>query len=109
MARDYAACVTMLLLVGFVGAAEPKQGDVVFDNWEVAHLGKTRAGFVHTQTRAVMRDGQKYYRTTSELNLTVKRFQDTATLRMETGTEEDADGTVTGVSMRQFLGKDQET
>src|SRR5436190_183553 len=109
MARQLAWSAVVFLFVGVLGAAEPKQSDVVLDNWEVAYLGKTRAGYVHTSTRVVTRDGKKYYRTNSELNLTVKRFQDTATLRMETGSEEDEDGTVTGVAMRQFLGKDQET
>lgn len=109
MGRTSVWSAVVFLAGSLACAAEPAKGDVVLDNWEVAYLGKTRAGYVHTQARTVTRDGQKYYCTTSELNLTVKRFQDTASLRMETGTEEDADGKVTAVSMRQFLGKDQET
>lgn len=109
MYRKRAWCVAVFLYAGFLCAAEPKPTDIVQDQWEIAYLGKTRAGYVHTVTRVVVRDGKKFYRTTSELNLTVKRFQDTAVLRMETGSEEDQDGKVTGVSMRQFLGKGQET
>lgn len=108
MSRKHVWSVALFVFTGVLGAAEPKP-DVVFDNWEVAYLGKSRAGFVHTIARTVNRDGKKYYRTTSELSLTVKRFQDTATLRMVTGSEEDQDGKVTGVSMHQFLGKGQQT
>lgn len=109
MTRKFLAGLMLAFLPGFVGAAEPAPNDVVLDTWDIAYLGKTRAGFVHTQTRTVTRDGEKYYKTTSELNLTVKRFQDAATLRMETGSEEGEDGKVSAVSMRQFLGRDQET
>ncbi len=109
MGRKEIWCLAFFLVSGVAKAADVKPTDIVQDQWEVAYLGKSRAGFVHTVTRVVTRGDRKYYRTTSELNLTVKRFQDTATLRMETGTEEDQDGKVTGVSMRQFLGKGQET
>jgi transglutaminase-like putative cysteine protease len=53
-------------------------------------------------------NGQKIIRSTSELQLTVRRERDTVTMRMETGTDESADGKVTGVFMRQYLGKQQQ-
>src|SRR5262249_28754688 len=43
-----------------------------------------------------------------ELDLTVKRFKDTARIYMESGTDETEDGKVTGVSMRQLIAKGQE-
>jgi transglutaminase-like putative cysteine protease len=53
-------------------------------------------------------DGEaKRFRTTVELHLTVKRFNDTIQLRMDTGTEEIAGGKVVGVFTRQYLGKDK--
>jgi transglutaminase-like putative cysteine protease len=42
------------------------------------------------------------------LDLTVQRFNDTARIYMETGTDETEDGKVTGVSMRQLIGKNQQ-
>ena len=66
-----------------------------------------RCGYVHTTVHELERDGRKLLKTVTELKLTVQRFQDTVTLRMETGTEETPDGAVTGVSMKQFLGKQQ--
>ena len=104
MSRTNIWTVVVFLLAGVVSAAEPKTTDVVLDQWEAAYLGKSRSGFVHTVTRIVMRDGKKYYRATSELNLTVTRFNDTATLRMETDGR-GSNGKVTAVSMRQFSAK----
>src|SRR6266536_1157289 len=81
------AVIALFVFAAALPAAEPKKTDIVQETWEAAYLGKSRAGYVHTITRLVTRDDKKYYRTTSELNLTVKRFQETANLRMETGSE----------------------
>src|SRR5262245_7311624 len=81
----------------------PPEGTVVLDLWDAVHLEGGRAGFFRTTTRLHERDGQKVYRTTQELDLTVKRYNALARLRMESGTEEAADGKVLGVFMRQYL------
>jgi transglutaminase-like putative cysteine protease len=83
-------------------AAEP-QGKVVSDLWDVVYLEGGRAGFFHTEVRELERAGQKIYRASQELDLTVKRYGAMARLRVESGTEETADGTVTGVFMKQHL------
>ncbi len=75
--------------------------------WEAAYLEDTKAGNVHTVTRAVTQDGQQILRTSMELSLTVRRFNDTIRLRMLTGDEENAQGKVTGVFMKQYIGKEQ--
>jgi hypothetical protein len=98
----------VVLWAGVAAAAEQPQAKIVQDTWETAYLADNRAGYVHTITRAITREGETFHQTTSELNLTVKRFRDTVQLRMETGSEEDKNGKVTSVSMRQFLGKDQQ-
>ena len=95
-------------VVAFVGQAqgqERSQGKVVADLWDAAFLQGGRAGHVHTSVRELQRDGKKVLRTTVELNLTVKRFQSTVQLRMDTGTDETRDGNVVGVFMRQYLGR----
>jgi hypothetical protein len=79
-------------------------GKIVADYWDAAYLPGGRAGYVHTSVRELERDGKKILRTTAELNLTVKRFRETAQLRMETGTDETPQGKVVGVFMRQYLG-----
>jgi transglutaminase-like putative cysteine protease len=107
MRRLRDGCLALLLWVGSVTAAEP-QGRLVQEIWEAAYLEGGKAGYVHTRTRELDQDGRKLLRTTTELNLTVKRFNNTLTLRAETGTDETPEGKVTGVSMRQFLGQKQD-
>jgi len=63
-----------------------------------------RIGYVHTATEALEGDGPKRLRTTADLNLTFRRQRAAVRLRVETGTEESADGRVVGVFMRQGQG-----
>jgi transglutaminase-like putative cysteine protease len=105
--RKWLARCVGLVLVGVLGAAEP--GDAVLrETWDAAYLQTSKAGFVHTTVRESGHNGRKVLKTEVELDLTVRRFQDTVRLRMETGTEETPAGKVTAVSMRQFLGKEQQ-
>jgi len=99
-------CLALVLSAGSVASAKP-QGKLVQDVWEAAYLDGGKAGFVHTTVRQVERDGNKLFRTTMVLELSVKRFNDVARLYMETGTDETAHGKVVGVSMKQSLGKQQ--
>jgi hypothetical protein len=82
-------------------------GKVVEETWDAAYLESGKAGFFHTTVREIDRDGVKVLRTTQRLDLTVKRNQTPARIRMETGNDETADGKVTGIAMRQFLSNDQ--
>ena len=107
MRRACAWCLGLVLVLGSVRAAEP-QGRVVEDIWNAAHLEGAPAGFVHTTVRQIERDGTRLLHTTTELQLTVRRESDTVTLRMVTGTDETPEGKVLGISMRQFLGKQQQ-
>jgi hypothetical protein len=97
----------LLVFVGPVIAIE-SPGKIVQETWESALLNGSKAGFVHTVVRSVDQDGLKLFHTTSELDLTVKRFNDTARIYMETGTDETENGKVIGVSMRQLIGKNQQ-
>ncbi len=98
--RTWMWSVALVLWAGPVVAEEPRAGKLVQDLWEVAHLEGARAGYFRTTVHEVERDDRKLYRTTQELNLTVKRQGQTAQLRAEMGTEEGADGKVVGVSMK---------
>src|SRR5438552_18815025 len=106
--RRYCCWGLALVLAAGAARADEPRGRLVQDVWNAASLGGGRAGFVRTSTYEIERDGRKLMRTTTELNLTLKRFQDTIQVRMETGTEETADGKVVGVFTRQFLGKNQQ-
>ena len=102
MRTRLAWCLCFLLAAVPAVTAQP-EGKVVLDVWDAVHLEGGRAGFFRTTTRLHERDNQKVYRTTQELDLTVKRYNALARLRMESGTEETADGNVVGVFMRQYL------
>src|SRR5439155_5570706 len=67
-----------------------------------------KAGYIHTLAKEIDRDGKKAIHTTVELRLTVKRFSDTVTMSMDTGSIETPDGKVAGVFMKHFLGKEQQ-
>lgn len=107
MRKLWAWSVGLLIIAGPLTAAEPT-GKVVLETWDAAYLEDAKAGYVHTIVHQFDQDGQKRFRTSTELNLTVKRFNDDISLRMETGCEEDEKGKVIAVSMKQFLGKDQQ-
>jgi hypothetical protein len=104
--RPFASIFGLLLLAGPAWGGGQPQGKLVLDLWDAAYLQGAKAGHVHTTVRELERDdGRKVLRTTVELHLTVKRFNDVVQLRMENGTEETAAGKVVGVFMRQYLGK----
>ncbi len=92
-----------LVLVSSRVAAADEPGKLIQDIWDAVYLEGGKAGFVHTSVRLVEKDGKKVYRTTQELDMTVKRYNALARLRMESGTEETPEGKVTGVFMRQHL------
>src|SRR5712692_9372207 len=99
--------VVLFLIVGPVGAVEP-QDRIVQETWDAAFLGREQAGYLHTVVRAIEQNGRRLLRTTMELDLKVRRFQDVSLMKMTTGTDETEDGKVTAVSMRQSLGKEQQ-
>jgi hypothetical protein len=107
MVRSLGWCLALVLLVGTAQAEEP-QGRLVEETWDAAFLDGFKAGFFHIEVREVPGSGGRLYRTTLDMNLTLKRFNDAINMRMETGTTETGDGRVTGVFMRQFLGKQQQ-
>jgi transglutaminase-like putative cysteine protease len=105
------AIVSLLALLpgGLAGGQPPGQpeGKLVLDLWDVAYLQGARAGHVRTTVHEHDAGGQKVYRGAVEMNLSVKRFNDTVQLRALTGTDETADGKVVGVFMRQQLGQNK--
>jgi transglutaminase-like putative cysteine protease len=106
--RAYQKGLLAFLLIVCAAPASERQGKVVRETWDAAFLDNAKAGYVHTVTRAVGTEDQKILRTTLELDLTVKRFNDLVHLHMESGTEETEDGRVVAVFMKQPLGKDQQ-
>ena len=114
MRRSLGWCLAYSLIVVTLGsAADVKKADKApkakpaLETWEAAFLGDARAGSVHTLVKTIERDGATIYQAVTELNLTVKRFDNVIQLQMITGSEEDVDGKVLSVWMRQMLGKGQ--
>ncbi len=108
MRRLSAACLALLLLTASARAGGQPKGKVVLDLWDVAYLQGGKSGFVRTTVTLHEVEGRKIFRTTAEMNLTVKRFKDTVMLRALTGSDETSEGKVTGVFMRQGLGAGKE-
>lgn len=105
-AKPQAALISLAMwfvICAFV-QAQPN-GKAVADWWEAAYLQGTRSGHVHTFVKEYEQDGVKIYRSTIELRVNVKRFNETVELAMDSGTHELADGTVLGTFMRQMVGK----
>ncbi len=85
-------------------AAAPAR-KLVQDVWDVASLDGFRVGYVRLTVEEFTRnDGAKVIRAARELNLTVRRGPNTASVQALTGTDETADGKVLSVFMRQGLG-----
>jgi hypothetical protein len=78
------------------------------DFWDAAYLQSGKAGYLRTLVVEIDRDGKKILRTTNEMNLTLKRNEDTVSLRMESGMEETPEGKVLGIFLRHYLGKKQQ-
>src|SRR5438552_1882781 len=77
--------------------AEERQAKPTLETWDAAFLSGAKIGYLHTTTLQTERDGKKYFRTNQELKLTLKRYKQVGEIRMESGTEEDAEGKVHAV------------
>jgi transglutaminase-like putative cysteine protease len=107
MRKAVSGFLGFILLVVAAAAAEPR-GKMFEETWEAAFLDNTKVGFVHTTVHQVESDSQKVLKTLKVLDLKVNRFKDTVSLRSETGSDETAEGKVTGVFLRYYLAKDQQ-
>ncbi|MCI0457066.1 MAG: transglutaminase-like domain-containing protein [Gemmataceae bacterium] len=107
MSGPRTALLGLILLAAAPSAwgQQTPQGKLVLDLWDVAYLQGGKAGFVHTTVHEYDVGGHKVLRSTVDLQLTVKRFNDAVQLRAQTGTDETPDGRVLGVFMHQHLGK----
>lgn len=95
--------VSLALIGGLLAVIAPLAADGPprpLDEWyETAHLDGVSVGSLHT---SIVRDGASgQRRTTSTLELTLRRYGSVARVRREVATTETADGQLTAVSMRQ--------
>jgi transglutaminase-like putative cysteine protease len=107
MRRFWLGCLGLVIGLTPIRAAET-EGKVVQDVWNAAHLGGSKAGFVHSQVVEIERNGKKLLRSTLQMELSATRFGSPIKLRMEIGNDETPDGKVTGIVIRHFLGKQQQ-
>lgn len=96
--------IPVILLVCQLSQAGDPPTKPLFERWDLAYLGDVRAGYVRTVVTA-QPDGSRLGAV--ELRLQIKRINDTVQLGMDNGTIETADGIVTDVFMKQYLGKTQ--
>jgi hypothetical protein len=107
MRRWMASLLAVILCVAPASTGGSSQ--ILLDTWDVAYLGDGKAGYIHTIAKEIESGGKKVVHTTVELRLTVKRFDGVIEMAMDTGTLETRDGQVTGVFMKQYLAKKQQT
>jgi hypothetical protein len=103
MQRYLVWCGVALLAVSPVRAQEAPVSKRVLDLWEATYLDGAKMGYQHTTVDRLERDGQKVYRTTKFLHLTLKRYNSVVKQQFATTTEETADGQVVGLSMTHYL------
>src|SRR5688572_27537010 len=94
-----------IVLLALTSAVQAQQAapQLVWERWEVAHLGGLRAGYVRTWVVADSDGEERRLTSTVEMRLQVKRLSDTVQLGMDHGTYETPEGVVTGIFMRQYL------
>jgi hypothetical protein len=107
MRRWIVAAIAVLAASTPVQAGEPK-ARVVLETWDAAYLEGAKSGNVHVLTEELDRGGQKFFRTTVDLYLRVKRFKEVLELRFLIGNDETPEGTVIGTFMRQKVSKDED-
>ena len=107
-----------LLLFGisffFLNRASAEEvGKLVTEVWEVAVVtdkesGKDqKIGYSHFSVHEIEQNGAKILRARKELRMSIARGKDIVDVKAEVGTDENAEGIVVGVYMKQWLGKDQ--
>lgn len=87
--------------------AQDKLAKPLLDLWDAAYLQGSNAGYVHTSVQEFSKNGEKLLRSTLEFRLSVKRSGELVQLGMDIGTFETQENKVTGVFMKQYLGKKQ--
>jgi hypothetical protein len=105
MVRYGLYCGVLLLAVAPV-QAEPAP-KLVKETWDAAYLEGAKAGYYHTRTEELERDGRKLIRTTLTMNLRIKRYKEVVALRLSLSSDETAEGKVVGMTMTHFLDKGQ--
>jgi len=98
-------CLGFLVLVANHAVAAEPRGRIIEDIWNVAYLQGAKAGSVHTVVREIEQAGKKILRTTTALKMTLRRDGREFKIQMENGSDETADGKVTGVWLLQDNGE----
>jgi hypothetical protein len=97
-------CGVVFLVVAPV-RAQPEAPKLVKETWDAAYLEGAKAGYYHTRTEEIERDGRKVVRTTLSMNLRIKRYTEVVPLRLDISTDETPEGKVVGMALTQHLDK----
>jgi Transglutaminase-like superfamily len=104
MKRYFATVGVALIVVSTLRADPAPTPKPIKETWDAVYIEGAKAGYFHTTTREVERDGKKLLACTQSMRIGVKREGQVVTLRIDNGDEETPDGKVVGVSMTQFAG-----
>jgi transglutaminase-like putative cysteine protease len=102
--RLFFAFALLVVVAPRVSAQGPTKAATTQEIWNAAQLQGAHAGYVHTRVSQIHHQDQLLIRTVTELNLTIRRNGRVVQLRMDTGSEETAEGKVTSVFMKQYQG-----
>jgi hypothetical protein len=101
--RKLTASVLLFLIAVVPAWGDQPAGRLVEETRYAARLGSETIGSSHTTVREVDRNGTKVFVTTIELKLNIRRAGQVSHYGMETGSEENAEGKVSKVWMKQYL------
>jgi hypothetical protein len=108
MKRYFPWYSVVLLLATPLHAQQQTAGPkIVLDVWDAVYLDGAKMGHQRTTVEERRDNGQKIYRTTRYMHLTLKRYDGVITQRMALSTDETPTGKVVGVSMTHFLDQDR--
>jgi hypothetical protein len=85
--------------------AEPPAPKLVKETWDAAYFEGVKAGYYHTRSEELERDGRPVLRTTLAMNLRIKRYTEVVALRFEVSTDETPEGKIVAMALTQFLDK----
>jgi hypothetical protein len=104
----YGVWCGVFLIVTTPVRAEPPAPKLVKETWDAAYLEGAKAGYYRTKVEELELDGRKVIRTTLSMKMTVKRYKEIVSLRIEMSTDETPEGKVVGMTSTHFLDKGKE-
>ena len=78
--------------------------ELLHEYWDALYLEGAKTGYYQTTVEEIDRGGKKFIHTKVDMNLTLRRYDATANIHLQSSTEETPDGKVVSVAFTQFAG-----